>query len=85
MARWCAPLRQADAIKRSEAREALLKLAPQFESDCAALDALAGVDADTVRPIFLKTTAIGSLMRRKIQDIVTPLLDSIAMLRHQPN
>jgi hypothetical protein len=58
--------------------------APQFESDCAALDALAAADADSVRPIFLKTTAIGSLMRRKIQPVVTPLLDAVAVLRRQP-
>ncbi|OZA26938.1 MAG: hypothetical protein B7X93_10075, partial [Hydrogenophilales bacterium 17-61-9] len=69
---------------RNAARAALLKQAPRFESDCAALDALAAVDADTVRPIFLKTTAIGSLMRRKIQPIVAPLLDRIAVLRRQP-
>jgi hypothetical protein len=84
LANWCAPLRQADATLRDAARESMLKAAPQFESDCAALDALASIDADTVRPIFLKTTAIGSLMRRKIQPVVTPLLDSIAVLRRQP-
>jgi len=84
LANWCAPLRQADEAARSAARQALLDAAPQFASDCAALDALAAVDADTVRPIFLKTTAIGSLMRRKIQPIVTPLLDAIAVLRRQP-
>jgi hypothetical protein len=39
------------------------------------------VSADSVRPIFIKTTAIGSLMRRKIQPIVTPLLENIALLR----
>jgi hypothetical protein len=44
---------------------------------------LAAADADSVRPIFLKTTAIGSLMRRKIQPVVTPLLDAIAALRRQ--
>jgi len=37
-----------------------------------------------VRPIFLKTTAIGSLMRRKIQPLVAPLLDASAVLRRQP-
>ncbi len=84
LAQWCAPLRQADEATRNAARESLLKAAPQFEPDCAALDALAAVDADSVRPIFLKTTAIGSLMRRKIQPVVTPLLDSIAVLRRQP-
>jgi hypothetical protein len=42
------------------------------------------VDTDSVRPIFLKTTAIGSLMRRKIQPVVTPLIDAIAVLRRQP-
>ena len=84
LALWCTPLRQADEAARSAARQTLLDAAPQFETDCAALDALAAVDADTVRPIFLKTTAIGSLMRRKIQPIVTPLLDAIAILRRQP-
>jgi hypothetical protein len=83
LANWCAPLRQADEAARKAARASLLEAAPQFESDCEALDALALIDADTVRPIFLKTTAIGSLMRRKIQPVVTPLLDSIAVLRRQ--
>ena len=84
LANWCAPLRQPDEATRGTARESLLKSAPQLESDCVALDALASIDAETVRPIFLKTTAIGSLMRRKIQPIVAPLLDSIAVLLRQP-
>ena len=61
----------------------LLAAAPQFEQDCDALDVLTAVDADSVRPIFIKTTAIGSLMRRKIEPIVRPLLDSIAVLRRE--
>ncbi|MHB1083259.1 MAG: hypothetical protein ACYCZA_00245 [Thiobacillus sp.] len=84
LANWCAPLRQLDEATRDTVRTSLLKSTPQFESDCAALDALASIDAETVRPIFLKTTAIGSLMRRKIQPIVVPLLDNIAVLRRQP-
>lgn len=84
LARWCAPLRETDPAAREAARTALVAAAPQFESDCAALDALAAVDADTVRPIFLKTTAIGSLMRRKIQPVVAPLLNAVAVLRRQP-
>ena len=84
LARWCGPLRQADETTRQAAREAVLAATPQLASDCAALDALAAVDADSVRPIFLKTTAIGSLMRRKIQPLVAPLLDASAVLRRQP-
>jgi hypothetical protein len=83
LAQWSSPLRQADEAARNAAREAVLALAPQLASDCAALDTLAAVDTDSVRPIFLKTTAIGSLMRRKIQPVVTPLLDAIAVLRRQ--
>ena len=84
LAQWCAPLRQADAAARGAARAAVLAAAPQLEPDCAALDALATADADSARPIFLKTTAIGSLMRRKIQPLVVPLLDGIAVLQRQP-
>lgn len=81
LAHWCAPLRAADTAARKAARSVLIATEPQLETDCAALDTLAAVDADTVRPIFLKTTAIGSLMRRKIQPIVTPLVNAIAVLR----
>lgn len=81
LAQWCAPLRQADAALRGSARAALLAAAPQCEADCTALDELAAVDTDSVRPIFLKTTAIGSLMRRKIEPVVTPLVNAIAVLR----
>jgi hypothetical protein len=84
LANWCAPLRQADAATRDAARAALLAVAPEFDADCTALDTLSAVDADSVRSIFLKTTAIGSLMRRKIQPVVTPLIDAIAVLRRQP-
>ncbi len=84
LAQWCAPLRQADEAARRAGRQTLLDAAPRFALDCDALDALAAADADSVRPIFLKTTAIGSLMRRKIEPVVTPLLDAIAVLRRQP-
>jgi hypothetical protein len=81
LASWCTPLRQTDAATRAAARTALLAAAPQCAADCDALDALAAVDAETIRPIFLRTTAIGSLMRRKIQPVVAPLIDATAILR----
>lgn len=84
LARWCAALRQCDAETRAAARAGLIAAHPALEVDCAALDTLAAVDSDTVRPIFLKTTAIGSLMRRKIQPVVSPLLEAIATLRRAP-
>jgi hypothetical protein len=34
-----------------------------------------------VQPIFARSTAIGSLMRRKIEPVTTPLLKDIAELR----
>ena len=84
LSQWCAPLRNLDVAARDTARNALLVVAPDLAAACAALDALAAVDEETVRPIFIKTTAIGSLMRRKIEPIVTPLLAQIAVLRKAP-
>ena len=84
LSQWCAPLRNRDEVARDTARTALLAAAPALAAECAALDALAAVDEETVRPIFIKTTAIGSLMRRKIEPIVTPLLAQIGVLRKTP-
>ena len=84
LSQWCAPLRNLEEGTRDTARNALLAAAPNLSAECAALDALAAVDEETVRPIFIKTTAIGSLMRRKIEPIVKPLLAHIAVLRKAP-
>jgi hypothetical protein len=78
---WSAPLRDADEAVPQTARAALLAFLPGYAAECDALDALASVNADSVRPIFLKTTAIGSLMRRKIEPVVKPLLAQISVLR----
>ena len=78
---WCAPLRECDAIARKNGRAAVLAIAPTLAAECDALDALATVDAESVRPIFIKTTAIGSLMRRKIEPITAPLRAEINVLR----
>jgi hypothetical protein len=79
---WSAPLR--DASEREAALAAVLAVAPALAPECAALDALAAVNAESVRAIFLRTTAIGSLMRRKIEPIMKPLLAHIAVLRQVP-
>ena len=78
---WCAPLRILEEAAREAACNALLAVAPGLAAECAALEGLAAVDADTVRPIFIKTTAIGSLMRRKIEPVTGPLRNHIQVLR----
>ena len=54
-------------------------LPPQLE---AALR-LARLDEESVRPIFTRTTAIGSLMRRKIEPVVNGVLADIRLLRSE--
>jgi hypothetical protein len=81
---WSAPLRDADTTAREIALAAVLAVAPDLAAECAALAALAVVNAETVRAVFLRTTAIGSLMRRKIEPVVTPLLVQIGVLRSLP-
>ncbi len=46
-----------------------------------ALRLLSGVSYGVVRPVFRDSTAIGSLMRRKLQPVLTPLLDELGRLR----
>jgi hypothetical protein len=46
-----------------------------------ALRLLSGLSYGVVRPVFRDSTAIGSLMRRKLQPVLTPLLEELAQLR----
>ena len=41
---------------------------------------LSGVGYGVVRPVFRNTTAIGSLMRRKLEPVIGPLTDHVHKL-----
>ena len=61
--------------------EALLAAMPQYRAVMRALLALAEVGEFTVAPILVRTTAIGSLMRRKLEPVTEPVLEQVAVLR----
>ncbi|MCB1801455.1 MAG: sulfur reduction protein DsrS [Gammaproteobacteria bacterium] len=42
---------------------------------------LSGLGYGVVRPVFRDSTAIGSLMRRKLQPVLTPILEELGRLR----
>ncbi len=56
---------------------------PQLEAEWGAVEALARVGEAQLTPIFARSSAIGSLMRRKITPLVEPLLAHIRTLRGQ--
>jgi len=60
---------------------ALLDAVPDLRQEIAALLVLARSGEPMVSGIFAKTTAIGSLMRRKLEPVTAPLLDQLAALR----
>jgi len=46
-----------------------------------AMRVLSGLSYGVVRPVFRDSTAIGSLMRRKLEPVISPLMAEIAQLR----
>ena len=65
------------------AAEALARRQPELAADLASLVALAGVSDAETAPVFARSTAIGSLMRRKIAPVCAPILENLARLRGQ--
>ncbi|MBS4098886.1 MAG: hypothetical protein KGZ83_18850 [Sulfuricella sp.] len=65
----------------SAAAQAVLGVAPELDEVLFALFVLAQMDAEIARPILSRTTAEGSLMRRKLEPVTQVLLRQIAVLR----
>ncbi len=63
---------------------AVLAAAPQCLPALRALMLLAEIGEFSVAPILGRTTAIGSLMRRKLEPVSEPVLEQIAVLRTAP-
>ncbi len=58
-----------------------LQADPARQPALRSLHCLSGLGYGVVRPVFRKTTAIGSLMRRKLEPVLQPLDELIAVLR----
>jgi len=63
-----------------EQRE-ILVLMPELRETIKAMLILSGLGYSVLRPIFSQTTAIGSLMRKKLAPVIEPILEQLAILQ----
>jgi len=70
------------ATGQSEAR-VCLTAAPGLAREIKAMRVLSGLGYGVLRPVLRDTTAIGSLMRRKLQPVLEPVLREIDTLRSE--
>jgi hypothetical protein len=61
--------------------QALLAAAPQYRQGIEAMLALSGLTGKTADPWLLRNTAVGALMRRKIEPLVAPINMAVQILR----
>lgn len=84
-----AALTHADAICVSdneqpvEIRE-VLDAVPELIQEIRAMIALACMNAEVATPVLALTTASGTLMRKKLEPVITPILQLFATLRGKP-
>jgi hypothetical protein len=57
---------------------------PELAGEVRAMAALAVMDAEVAKPVLAHTTASGTLMRKKLEPVITPVLRLFAELRGQP-
>jgi hypothetical protein len=78
--RLCAPEGLPGGCEVEGLRD-LLAAVPHLREEVRAMLVLSQVGEPLVRPIFARTTAVGSLMRRKLEPLTTPILAQYAVLR----
>lgn len=61
--------------------KAVLTAYPQLQPELQALRVLSGAGYNMVRPVFSRSTAIGSLMRRQLEPVLTPLKQQLSCLQ----
>jgi len=62
----------------------LLNAVPELAGEIRAMIALACMGAEVATPVLAHTTASGTLMRKKLEPVTTPILQLFAALRGQP-
>ena len=69
-----------DCKNHSDDLHEVLQVAPEFEKMLKAMLVLSWMGEKTLNPIFSKTDAIGSAMRRKLEPLFTPLNEQLDCL-----
>jgi hypothetical protein len=67
-------------VTRSDELKELLDVIPELLPAVKSIFVLSLVDESLLSPVFSRTDAIGSLMRRKLEHIINPLLMEVAVL-----
>jgi hypothetical protein len=66
---------------RDEALNAVLEKLPELAEEIQAMLTLSMVSELVINPIFARTDAIGTLMRKKLEPVSGPLLEHSAILQ----
>jgi hypothetical protein len=59
----------------------VLQLLPELETAMRAMLILSCLGVKLVNPIFSRTDAIGTMMRKKIQPVTDPIFEQLAVLQ----
>lgn len=70
-------------VAASAQASAVLSLAPELKRQMLALRVLSGLGYGVLRPVLKGSDAMGSLMRRKLEPVLAPLMDVLNSLRVQ--
>ncbi|EDN68349.1 protein involved in sulfur oxidation dsrS [Beggiatoa sp. PS] len=73
----CQTCQDTQSIERRE----VLAVMPELEESMKAMLVLSGLQYSILRPIFSRTDAIGSFMRKKLAPVTDPILEQLAILR----
>lgn len=68
-------------LRRDADARAVLAITGDAEPQILAARILSGLSYGVVRPVFRDSTAIGTLMRRKLQPVLEPLLETLGQLQ----
>ena len=75
---------EAHVDQASAPLRACLAVAPGLRDDLVALRLLSGLGYGVLRPVLRDTTATGSLLRRKLDPVLEPILRRLEILRGKP-
>jgi hypothetical protein len=75
---YCETCQDTTSIERRKVLAAM----PEMRDTVRAMLILSGLGYSVLRPIFSRTDAIGSLMRKKLAPVTGPILEQFAILRH---